>query len=281
MPQDKNDGLKIGELPEMSIVPLETVDFHEEPDTERVADLVERFGADGVLKNPPVVAKTNQASHFLLLDGANRITALRTLDFPHVLVQVIDFLEPGLVLSHWHHAIEHLSANQLLDHAATIEGVTIARKQKFMPAEPRLLCGLTFPDNSKTILEGAEDLVVRMKQLQQFTSFYHRRATMDRVSYTNLNHLRQNYPNFTALVTFAPLTKDDLLALTAASTRLPSGVTRVVLPKRALRFNLQLDFLRSGKTTEEKNIWLRDTIQRMIGEKCIRFYREPTFFFDE
>jgi hypothetical protein len=281
MPQDKNDGLKIGELPELSIVPLENVDFHEEPDHERVAELVERFGADGVLQNPPIVAKSNSASRYLLLDGANRITALRTLDFPHVLVQVIDFQEPGLVLSHWHHAVEHLSAVQLLDHAASIDGVTVETEQKFTPTQPRLLCCLTFPEDSKTFLEGAEDLVARMQQLQQFTRFYHRRATMDRVSYTNLDHLRQNYPDFTALVTFAPLTKNDLLTLTAADTRLPSGVTRVVLPKRALRFNLQLDFLGSDMTTEEKNIRLRDTIQRKIGGKCIRFYREPTFFFDE
>jgi len=279
--RDSNDGLKIGELPELGIVPVSEVIFHEEPNRERVADLVERLGADGVLKNPPIVARWDGSGRHLLLDGANRITALRTLDFAHVLVQVIDYQDPALQLSHWHHAVEHLPTAQLIDHAKGLAGVSVESVTDCPPADPAYLCCLTFPDGSKVVLRGTSDLVGKVEQLRDFTALYHRKATMDRVSYTNLEHLRRNYRNLTALVIFPPFSKEDLVALAQAKILLPSGVTRVLLPKRALRFNLQLDFLRAKLTTEEKNLWLRETIQQKIADKCIRFYREPTFFFDE
>jgi hypothetical protein len=276
-----NDGLKIGELPELGIVSIDDVVFHEDPNRERVTDLVERLGADGVLRNPPIVARWDGSARLLLLDGANRITALRTLDFPHVLVQLIAYEDPGLSLSNWHHAIEYLPAEQLVDHAAALPDVTVESVRECPPADPGYLCCLTFPDGSKVVLRGTANLIGKVNQLRDFTGLYHSKATMDRVSYTNLDHLRRNYRNLTALVTFPPFTKQDLAEIAQAEVLLPSGVTRVLLPKRALRFNLQLDLLRAKLTTEEKNLWLRETIQQKIADKCIRFYREPTFFFDE
>ena len=281
MPVENNDYLKIGELPDLSIVPVNEVVFHEEPDMERVADLVERFGADGVLKNPPVVAYLDGSQRRVLLDGANRVTALRTLDFPHVLVQLIAYDDPGLAIDRWHHAVEHLSTDQLLDHARRIVGVSVQAVPECPPPADGNLCCLTLPDGKRIVLEGAQDLFDKVEQLREFTKLYHRKTYMDRVSYTNLAHLGRNYSNFTALVSFSPFAKQDLARLADAGVLLPSGLTRVLLPKRALRFNVQLDVLRSRLTIEEKNLWLQETIQQKITEKCIRFYREPTFFFDE
>ncbi len=281
MPREKNNDLKIGELPNLRIVPVAEVVFHEEPDMERVAKLVDRFGADGVLKNPPVVARRDGSTQWILLDGANRITALRKLDYPHVLVQMIDFLDPSLQLDHWHHAVEYLTSEQFLDHAANIAGVTIATEEECPPTWEEFLCRLTFVGGESVVLAGSGSLFEQVKQLKKFTNLYHHQATMDRVSYTNMEHLGRNYRNFTALVTFARFDREQLADLTDAGLTLPSGITRVLLPKRALRFNLQLDFLRSRLSTEEKNQWLEETIQQKISDKNIRFYREPTFFFDE
>jgi hypothetical protein len=64
LPQERNGALKIGELPELHMVALDDVVLHEDPDAERVGRLLERFAAEGVLKNPPVVGR---------LDGQRRI----------------------------------------------------------------------------------------------------------------------------------------------------------------------------------------------------------------
>jgi hypothetical protein len=279
--QENHNDLKIGELPQLQILSVDEVVFHEEPDMERVANLVDRFGADGVLKNPPVVASRNDSARRILLDGANRVTALRKLDFPHVLVQVIDYSEAGLVLDRWHHAVEHLPADRLLEHAATIAGVAIETDRDPAPVRAETLCRLHFPDGRAAVLGGAGDLLQRVTQLKSFTNVYHRMAYMDRVSYTDLDHLQHNYRHLEALVTFPMFSKEELVTITEAGILLPSGITRVLLPKRALRFNPQLDFLRSRLSIQEKNRWLAETVQQKISDKAIRFYREPTFFFDE
>ena len=130
-------------------------------------------------------------------------------------------------------------------------------------------------------VRGADGLDERVIQLHSLTKVYHRFAFFDRVSYASLQDLIRNYRNFTALLIFRPFTLEDLQELTHWDRRVPSGVTRVLLPKRALRFNIQLEMLRAGLSVEEKEAWLQQTILEKVGDKSIRFYREPTFFFDE
>jgi hypothetical protein len=130
-------------------------------------------------------------------------------------------------------------------------------------------------------LQGAKGLDESVIQLHSLTRVYHRFALFDRVSYTNMEDLIRNYRNLTALLSFKPFTLEDLQELTHWDRRVPSGVTRVLLPKRALRFNIQLEMLRAGLSLEEKESWLQQTILEKVEDKAIRFYREPTFFFDE
>ena len=279
-PLEKNGNLKVGELPELHIVGLEDVVLHEDPDMERVARLVDRFSADGILKNPPVVARS-KGYRRIVLDGANRVTALRKLGYSHVLVQELDLFDPGLALDTWHHAIEQLSAQELLDHAASIPGVTMEEENDGVPRSEPSLARLLFPNGKVVSLQGSEGLDERVVQMHSLTKVYHRFAYFDRVSYTRLEDLVRNYRNFSALLSFRPYSLEDLQELTHWDRRVPSGVTRVLLPKRALRFNLQLEMLRAGLSLEEKESWLQQTILERIGDKSIRFYREPTFFFDE
>ncbi|MFC1629455.1 hypothetical protein ACFL3H_10160 [Gemmatimonadota bacterium] len=282
MTEEQNNGqLKIGELPEMQIVSMDAVVLHEDPDTERVAQLIERFSADGVLKNPPVVARAGKSDKLIVLDGANRITTLQKLDIPHVLVQIVDLPDTALTIDCWHHAVEYLTSEMLLAEIAGIEGVTVVEGSNLDRDDTSLLCRLIFTDGEHLLLRGSSDLIESVRQLQAFTRTYHRFAYFDRVSYTNIDHLRLNYRNFTTLVSFRGYSKDDLRTITSHGVRVPSGITRVLLPKRALRFNLRLDTLRSGLTLEEKQVWLKETIRSRVAEKSIRFYREPTFMFDE
>ncbi len=278
---EKNGALKIGELPHLHIVSLDEVVLHEDPDIERVARLVDRFSADGILKNPPVVGRADGQRRRIVLDGANRVTALRKLDYPHVLVQELDLYDPGLILESWHHAIEYLTPEELQEHARSVPGVEVEAGEDPPLTSPGVLARLRFADGSAATLVSGGDLMERVGQLQEVTRLYHHFALFDRVSYTDLEHLTRHYRSFTALVSFPAFSRDDLLEVTGHDRRVPSGVTRVLLPKRALRFNLQLEVLRAGLSLEEKENWLQLNIREKVADKAIRFYREPTFFFDE
>ncbi len=280
LPQERNGALKIGELPELHMVALDDVVLHEDPDAERVGRLLERFAAEGVLKNPPVVGRLD-GQRRIVLDGANRVTALRKLDCHHVLVQEIDLFDPDLVLDSWHHAIEHLSQDALLEHARSVPGVILERGDQPTQNGLKPLARFCFTDDTWDARSRSDDLMERVSQLHAVTRAHHSLAYFDRVSYTNMAHLQRHYRDFTALVSFPQFTREDLLEITRRDQRLPSGITRVLLPKRALRFNLQLQVLQARLSAEEKEAWLEQSIRQKVADKSIRFYREPTFFFDE
>lgn len=283
--QSLNDQqLKIGELPDLRIVSINEITFHEESDEERAGRLTNFIRKENRLKNPPVVATYGKENHYILLDGANRITALKNLEVPDVLVQVIDLFDPGLMFLHWHHAVENFTKFEFLDHLSSINGMKIEQSKENEILENEngdLLCQIQFADSSLYTVHAHEDLFQRVEDLKQITKFYQSSYYMDRVSYTNLEHLKKNYLEFCALVVFRKFTKNELVKLTENKILIPSGITRVILPKRALRLNVPLDILRFDVSVDQKNHWLQKRIKEQILDKSIRFYHEPTFLFDE
>lgn len=280
--QDVNH-LKIGELPDLKIIPVDQIVFHEEPDNERSSSLEIFLQKEGKIKNPPIVAYYNDHGHSILLDGANRITALKNLGVKDVIVQRIDLFDPDLIFLNWHHAIEKLSKDSLLNEIKKIDGVQIknTEEEDKIDFDEQGLCKISFRDGTVYHILTATNLLTKIALLNKLTAIYHGFDYMDRVSYTNLEHLKRNYPEFCSVISFRKITKEELIRIVENGKKLPSGVTRIILPKRALRLNVPLDILRFEAPVEEKNHWLQKRINQQVKDKSIRFYFEPTFLFDE
>ncbi len=280
----KEEALKIGELPQLRIVSIQEIRFHEDPDAGRSAKLLQKLSEAGTLKNPLVVARVAADSCLILLDGANRISALKELGARDVLVQELDFGDPGLVLREWHHAVERITGEEILTRARLISGARLTPCQAGNSVRMKaheVLCRLTFPNQTEYELLSAGNLFQQVALLRQFTNLYLPGNHMDRVSYTNLEHLQKNYRQFSLLVSFRHFSKNEILQLTDNGIKLPSGITRILLPKRALRFNVPLEILCAEQPVAEKNHWLGEAITAKIRSQSIRFYQEPTFLFDE
>ncbi len=289
-----NNDLKIGELPDLRVLAIDILLFHEQPDTNRRAKLAERFFKEGILKNPPIVAETPE-DEFIILDGANRITALTEHGIPHVVVQVVNINDEKLYLDSWHHAVEKYDSDyfcekieqidglKLFDHSADITHETVMPNSA-NPAtikDNHQICTLIFHDGRLCTVASDGDLARQVRQLKEITDLYLNEPISDRVSYVNPAHLNRHYPAFRTLFTFRRFDKNDLASLTRHGEKLPAGITRVFLPKRALGLNVPLFFLNKPVSLEEKNKQLNSMILDMVRSKSIRFYREPTFAFDE
>jgi len=276
--------LKIGELPDLKIVSMDDVLFHEECDNERSGSLLMYLQKEGRLKNPPVVGYYNGTKKLILLDGANRVTALKNLDIRHIIVQRIDLFDEDLLFLHWHHAVEKFSKDEFLNKLHKIDGITITQANSDdlnMNENDDLITKIKFHDGHIYKVTAGGDLFHKVHILKQVTNIYKGFAFMDRVSYTNLDHLKKHYPDFCAVVCFRKITKEELIQVVEGNQYLPSGITRIILPKRALRLNVPLDILRFDAPVEEKNHWLQERITLQVQDKSIRFYYEPTFLFDE
>lgn len=268
-------------LPHLEVVALERVVLHEEFDARRIEALAERVQRDGVVRNPPIVAPLGDG-RYVVLDGANRVSALKYLEYRDALVQIVDYHD--VQLHTWHHLVTGFAGDDLF---AEI------RERLAMPPEPSDLAAarralgagalafLGLPDGRTYVLPGGGDLVARAAGQCALVGVYNGRADIHRVQADDLSALAGAYDDPRGLVVFPTYAPDDVLALVRAGGRLPSGISRHVIPGRALRVNYALALLADPRDRGEKNAELAQWIRRKLQAREIRYYDEPTVLYDE
>ncbi len=273
-----NNSLHIGQPPELEVVSADTIMFHEQPDKNISARLIGKIARDGFLKNPPIVGKT-AAGQYILLDGANRTSALIQMEIEHVCVQTVNLDDPHLDISAWSHAVEHPIRRQL-EQSLEKQGIDYMER----PVDDQKsdsLVEILFRDGTGLAVPPCASSADNVSLLHSITRLYLHQGRMDRVSYYNLDDLIRNYQDFSALFIYSEIEKSDLVNIARSREKMPSGLTRILLPKRALHFNMPLEILSSPESLKHKNDWLKNDIAKRIRAKSIRFYREPTFVFDD
>lgn len=267
-------------LPELRIVPAEALLLHEECDAGRVDRLARRLEADGILRNPPIVAALDGRS-YVVLDGANRVTALQRIGAPHQLVQVVDYDDASVALEVWSHLLRD---DGMLVAAQASPGARWER----MPEDAvrsglcdgTLACGLVTTDGAHG-LAGPGALEGRIRLLAGVVAAYKGRTPIYRVHPAPLGVLAREYGDAAALVLFPLLTKQDIRAVARLPVKLPSGISRHIIPQRALRVNVDLALLRSDEGTALKQTRLDDIIRSRLLDHRIRHYPEATVLYDE
>jgi hypothetical protein len=70
--------------------------------------------------------------------------------------------------------------------------------------------------------------------------------------------------------------------MTAANgINVPSGITRHIIPNRALHINIPVNVLQADWSLQEKEDWLHNWLMERMAANAIRYYSESTFSFDE
>jgi len=111
---------------------------------------------------------------------------------------------------------------------------------------------------------------------------YRGRVRLHRVASDSFADAQAEHPEVTALVVFPHFAPAEVLELATSGARLPAGITRHVIPWRALRLNVPLERLADrAQTTEEKNRWLAEWLREKMLKREVRFYQESTVLFDE
>jgi hypothetical protein len=279
--------LAIGKLPGLRVVRLDSILLHEEPDTRRYLPLKDRIASVGTLRNPLIAARDHGAASHILLDGVNRLEALRALGAVFVLIQEVDLDDMHLILSTWHHAFEGLEGEALISRLSlaveVVEtpGAFTEHGDFIPPVDKDQACSIVLPNRSCHGVKVNGTPENRLDILAEVVRLLEEATNLDRVSYTNMDDLHAHYADFAGLVCYSGFTKDDVLRLSIKGRRFPSGITRFSIPKRALGFAIPLEFLKEEGSLEAKEAGLRRMIVEKVRQKSIRFYEEPTFYFDD
>jgi hypothetical protein len=275
----------ISHLPTLKILPIDRVILHEDHDNSRTQPLVTKLRAQGILRNPPIVMPlTDDSGRYMVLDGANRVTSLREMEFPHIVAQVVEASYPHVNLQTWNHVVWGMSTKTLLNALRKIKGIALVKVNslksfdapKYTPLQIRLPDGRFF-----IVEETPSDLATHIDTLHQIVNTYKLRASLDRTSQTLIDSFKKVYPDLTALVIFPRFKIKTVLKLAGQEIVLPTGITRFTISPRALHLNYPLHELSSGRPIEYKEAYLQHWVEERVKNKGIRHYAEATFLFDE
>ncbi len=270
------------EMPILRVVSSDTLVLHEDADPRRVARLTERLREDGIIKNPPIVAPLGDG-RYVVLDGANRVSGLWALGVPHALVQVVDY--DRVELDTWYHLLTGMDRARLFAGVRDVPGVQVTRTSldaaRAELEARRSLAYLVCPAGDVYSLAGGASLGDGARILVGISNVYRGAANIHRVRIDDMRGLTRMYDDVAALVVYPPFTRADILALARDSAKVPTGITRHIIPGRVLRVNLPLTVLTDERSLDDKNEWLKAWEKEKLAQKAVRFYAESTYLFDE
>lgn len=271
-------------LPDLRVLPVERLLPHEDHDPRRVERISRRLLEEGLLKNPPVVAPIPGKEDFVILDGANRTLGFATAGIVHIVAQVVSYADPGVSLDTWHHVVSGMPLDKfeqaLTDTAGMrLQGCSLEDARAALIADQavayivcesgvRMVCS---PDRC------AHDLIT----MNELVNAYRGRADIFRASNDIWAIQKPYYPDITALVVFPRLLPADILHAAVNGYKVPSGITRHIIPARALNINIPIGILMADWPIERKREWLENWLMERMAANAIRYYAESTFSFNE
>jgi hypothetical protein len=275
------------EMPLLCFLPLDNLLIHEQHDDQRARPLMLRIRSSGVFRNPPIVTPLHDGTdRYMVLDGANRVTALKKMGYAHILVQVVEPDDPGLTLYNWNHVVWELEGLRFfLGIARQADLRVVFETDKNAQASLLGDCRLALLQDCRgryfSVCTQARSLEERVDHLNAIVESYRDKSRLDRTNLRDVQNLGHIYPALAGLVIFPTFKMSDLLNLAGAGYLLPSGITRFSIAPRVLHLNYPLEALAEDKPIEEKNRALIKWLQEQVTLRRVRYYAEPTFLFDE
>lgn len=277
-------------MPNLRLVPVDRVRFHEHPERSRTLRLVERLRSEAFLRNTPIVADMD-SGEFLLLDGANRVSAFMELGYSHIPVQVVDYGDERVQLKGWHHLLVNGRSLKLKEKFGALEGVKLAevpqqrltrllelRTVYAVLVDESAQCWGLFPNREGATIEIRE----RIRVMDQAVAAYEGQSKLERIKLAEFSRLPAVLRTVDhQLCLFPVLAKNELLQLAGQGVMIPTGLTRHLIPGRALGINLDLKFLAEPTGETEKLERFRAYVEGLEMEGRIRFYEESVFIMNE
>jgi hypothetical protein len=282
---------------ELGFVHLEDLIFHEACDFRRVRLLADQIRRDGHLKNPALVAalpgngesfgaSLNGSGKLMVLDGVNRISALKLLGFPDVLVQKVDLSDKRVKLASWDHLIFDIKKEGLIDRLKSLEldvSPCDRNRRKEVLNDEKTVCSILFRDGSSQVVsQNQPSLEERIKNLYRVIALYNSSWEIFHPGWEEgLISPFDNFEKATAINSLPVFTREQVIDLTLSGVLFPFGVTRFVVLRRVLGLEISCSVLEDKAPLSEKNLFLKELLSYRIKSKKAKFYQESVFLFNE
>lgn len=267
--------------PDLQIVPISHIKLQEYVQKGRMGNLAKAIKEEGILRNPPIVTNFFNST-YLHLDGANRITAIALLKYPHCLVQVVDYSNPTHVhLSTWSH-VTNIDKEHFLSSVTKLPEVTIKESSGFHHKsllKPYVVCLVMFIDGSVYEVTTKTSFTNLIKRMGDVVSLYND-SQVERVfsgspwTADSIKERFARYPENNVFLAFPTFSPQQVMTLVDRGVLMPAGITRHVVYRRKLNVNLPLTCL--SLPIEKAN----SDLQKFLQHRTVRLYEEPVIYFE-
>ena len=256
---------------------------HEHYDSNRVAKLADGLETTNILRNPPIA--TEWKGKYVILDGATRVSALKKLDCPHIVVQLVKQGSQDTVISSWNHVIHNIDIERVFDAIEHIPGsnLRVLSNGVLPPDKTSHKPLFTILDRDKTmyVVQGTQDNSDKHLDLSNAVNSYTRITNVIRTLDSDIEVIQNNIQSFSALIKFPAFTMQEILDSAINYKLLPAGVTRFLIANRVLGLNIPLNVLFSNKSLTQKNEWLNEAITEKFHQNKVRHYTEPVIIVED
>lgn len=268
-----------GEKFELRLVRSADILLHEEFEDERSERLVKRFKSEKVLYNPLILGR--HKSRYFLIDGANRFEALKRLSCKIVLAQIVDYMDPGLIIRSWYHFVSYLRMDELKKYLKKNELKFESIGYDIRPARINEVV-VRDKDFEAIRIKLSRTAREMLKQIRELNRFYESKHSYTRIdSDADISDLNNVSNDDGVLIIYTDFSKENILNISTIKYKLPAGITRHLIPNRVLHVKYPIEELKSSDGLEKKNSELLKFIIHKIENKKVRLYKEPILIFDE
>jgi hypothetical protein len=270
-------------LPDLRILQTQSLVPHEDFDPRRVEQLSQRIWQDGLLKHPPIITSIPDSEQYVILDGSNRCLALAHLSIPHIVAQHISYGDPGVELDTWYHNVCQMPLADFESALAAtgLKLIDCSLEQARAALSLAQACAYIVCEQGVRMVAKADQNRHPIHLLREIVGAYRGKADIYRASNDVWEKQVPYYPGMIAVVVFPRLTPADILEAERNGEKIPSGLTRHIIPNRAVNANIPLHVLASSWPLERKSQWLQSWLMEKMARNAVRFYSESTFSFDE
>ncbi|MGB8657496.1 MAG: hypothetical protein WCE90_06885 [Candidatus Zixiibacteriota bacterium] len=294
---------------ELGFIHVDDLIFHETCDFSRVCKLADRIKSDGHLKNPVLVAgfppggapaglACTEKEKLLVLDGTNRVSALKLLGFPHVLAQKVDYTDPRVELTSWNHLLFRISKDKLIEKLEGSNLKIVSLGSEWYPGDGllvlddvqagstmdgKVVCLLIFRDHSGLVVNQKDQSPEsRIKGLSSVIALYNASwEVFHPGSGDGLLTAFDAMESCSAINVLPRFAKEEVIDLASRGVLFPSGVTRFVIPQWVLGLEISCSVLADKAPLSEKNLFLKELLSYRMKTKKAKFYQESVFLFNE
>jgi len=274
------------EFPEIKLIPIKDIIFHETEEPKRTKILEERIVSDGFLRNPVILGKiANGNSKFLLLDGVHRVSALKKLGFNEAAAQIVNYSNRNVKVDAWCHLIRNTCTEDLLARIGAIKNLKLEKanreKAKMLLEKKKIVCCLFFKNKDALIMKSNPELKNRTSKLVEVVKVCYDSSDVKRGTETETTFLLRTQKKSIAILRTPIYEKKEIVDLAFNNLRLPSGITRHIIPSRILGFRVDLGLLKINLPIEDKNKLIQEIFNYRVTNGRTRFYPESVLVFDD